>query len=104
MKRTAFKMQLHPGQAAEYRRRHDELWPDLAELLKVSGISNYAIFLEEGTNSLFGVMDVEDPAALDELPKHPLMRRWWVYMADIMDTNPDHSPVSSPLTQVFFLP
>ena len=97
-------MQLHPGRAAEYRRRHDELWPDLAELLKASGISNYAIFLEEGTNSLFGVMDVEDPAALDELPKHPVMRRWWAYMADIMDTNPDHSPVSSPLTQVFFLP
>jgi L-rhamnose mutarotase len=103
MKKVAFKMHLHPGQAAEYRRRHDELWPELAALLKDTGVSDYSIFLDEETNGLFGVLKTENPAALDELPKHPVMRRWWAYMADIMETNADKSPVSVPLEEVFYL-
>lgn len=96
-------MHLNPGQSEEYKRRHDELWPELGNLLKATGTSNYAIFLDEDTNTLFGVMEVDDPAALDDLPKHPVMQRWWAFMGDIMATNPDNSPVSKPLKEVFFL-
>ncbi len=104
MKRLAFKMKLHAGQQEEYRRRHDSLWPELETLLKQSGIKDYSIFLDEETNFLFGVLNVEDPALLDKLPAHPVMKKWWNYMKDIMDTNADHSPVSVPLQEVFYLP
>jgi L-rhamnose mutarotase len=104
MTRVAFKMYLHEGQADEYKRRHDELWPELQELLKQSGISDYSIFLEEQTGTLFGVMQVADEAARAALPQHPVMQRWWAYMGDIMASNPDNSPVSTPLREVFYLP
>jgi len=76
MPRLAFKMHLFPGHAAEYQRRHDELWPELKQLLTASGVSDYSIFLDEETSILIGVLKVEDPAVLDELPKHPVMQRW----------------------------
>ena len=104
MKRIAFKMQLHKGFEEEYRRRHDELWPELEQLLKKAGISEYSIFLDPSTNSLFGVLKAADPKNLDNLPQQEVMQRWWKYMADIMDTNPDNSPVSIPLEEVFYLP
>lgn len=103
MIRLAFKMKLHKGQEAEYKRRHDTLWPELRELLKQTGISEYSIFLDEETNYLFGVLKVEHAAAMDELPKHPVMKKWWAYMKDIMESNPDNSPVSVPLKEVFYL-
>jgi L-rhamnose mutarotase len=103
MHRIAFKMQLFKGFEAEYKKRHDELWPELAALLKEHGISEYAIFLDETTNSLFGVLKAVDPQALDNLPASPVMQRWWKYMGDIMETNPDNSPVSTPLKEVFYL-
>ena len=101
--RVAFKMQLHKGKEAEYKKRHDELWPELSSLLKSTGISDYSIFLDESTNSLFGVLTIDNPVALDDLPKHPVMQKWWTYMADIMDANADDSPVSIPLKEVFYL-
>ncbi|MEP6727996.1 MAG: L-rhamnose mutarotase [Bacteroidota bacterium] len=104
MYRVAFKMQLFKGFEAEYKKRHDELWPELAELLKATGISEYSIFLDEATNSLFGVLKAIDPVALDNLPASPVMQRWWQYMGDIMESNPDNSPVSVPLKEVFYLP
>ncbi|MFN3848437.1 MAG: L-rhamnose mutarotase [Spirosomataceae bacterium] len=104
MQRVAFKMKLHEGQAEEYKRRHDELWDDLRDLLKSIGVSDYSIFLDEETHALFGVLKIEDPKRLDELPAHPVMQRWWAYMGDIMDANPDNSPVSTPLKDVFYLP
>ena len=104
MYRVAFKMQLFANQKAEYQRRHDEIWPELVELLKQTGISEYSIFLDETTNSLFGVLKAEDPAALDNLPSHAVMQKWWKYMGDIMESNPDNSPVSIPLQEVFYLP
>ena len=104
MHRIAFKMQLFKGFEAEYKKRHDELWPELAELLKATGISEYSIFLDETTNSLLGVLKALDPKALDDLPGNPLMQRWWQYMGDIMESNPDNSPVSVPLKEVFYLP
>ncbi len=102
--RLAFKMQLHQGQEAEYKKRHDELWPDLQQLLKTAGISDYSIFLDETTNSLFGVLKAESIQALDDLPDNPVMQKWWAYMKDIMESNEDNSPVSVPLTEVFYLP
>ena len=104
MKRIAFKMQLNRGCEAEYQKRHDELWPELKELLKSTGICDYAIFLDETTNALFGIFKMEDAQLLDDLPQHPVMQKWWLYMKDIMESNPDNSPVSIPLKQVFYLP
>lgn len=103
MARIAFKMHLFPGKAEEYRRRHDEIWPELALLLKSTGISDYSIFLDESTHELFGVLHIVDPLALDALPAHPVMQHWWTYMKDIMATREDDSPVSVPLREVFHL-
>lgn len=102
--KTAFKMKLMSGCAAEYKKRHDELWPQLSELLKASGISDYTIFLDEETNTLFAVQR-QDPQgqSSQDLGKNPIVQRWWAYMADIMETHADNSPVSKPLKQVFHL-
>jgi len=104
MTRVAFKMQLFADQKEEYRKRHDEIWPDLVSLLKETGISDYSIFLDDTTNSLFGVLKAEDPLLLNNLPMHPVMQKWWKHMGDIMESNPDNSPVSIPLEEVFYLP
>ena len=97
-------MHLFPGKQDEYKRRHDQLWPELKDLLKATGIADYSIFLDEKTNHLFGVLSIDDSLRLDELPKHPVMKKWWAYMGDIMESNPDNSPVSIPLKEVFYLP
>jgi L-rhamnose mutarotase len=104
MKRIAFKMHLHRGNEAEYKRRHDALWPELKTLLKESGIADYSIFLDEETYTLFGILKVEDEGSLENLQLHPVMKKWWAYMKDLMQTNPDHSPVSIQLKEVFYLP
>ncbi len=104
MARRGFTMKLYPDFAAEYRQRHDEIWPELAALLKKYGITDYSIFLDETSFTLFGVMTVEDLTKLDQLPQEPIMQRWWAYLQDIMETNPDHSPVSITLEEVFHLP
>lgn len=97
-------MQLFDGCEAEYKKRHNELWPELKQLLKENGISDYSIFLDSATNSLFGVMKADDPAKLADLPLHLVMQKWWKQMADIMETNADNSPVQIPLEEVFYLP
>lgn len=102
--RIAFRMQLNPGVREEYRRRHDAIWPRLSELLKQTGIEDYSIFHDETTDALFAVMKVEDPESLKDLPAHPVMREWWAYMKDLMQTHADHEPVSVPLQEVFHLP
>jgi L-rhamnose mutarotase len=104
MHRVAFKMQLFSGFEAEYKKRHDELWPELKQLLKDAGINDYSIFLDTTTNCLFAVMKAEDPAKLANLPSTPVMQKWWKYMADIMETNADNSPVQISLEEVFYLP
>jgi L-rhamnose mutarotase len=103
MSRVAFKMKLFPGKEAEYKKRHDEIWPELQGLLKQSGISDYSIFYDPETNGLFGVLNISDPKKLDNLSQQEVMRQWWKYMADIMEANPDNSPVSIPLKEVFYL-
>lgn len=101
MTRIAFKMKLKPGFETEYKRRHDEIWPELSEALRVAGISDYSIFLDAETLSLFAVQKLAEGNRADLLPQHPVVRRWWDYMADIMETNPDRSPVCVPLAEVF---
>jgi L-rhamnose mutarotase len=104
MQRVAFKMKLYPGFQDEYRRRHDALWPELQQLLEKTGIHDYSIFLDPATDELFAMLRIADPIMLDQLPQHPVMKKWWAYMQDIMESNPDHSPVSIPLKEVFYLP
>ncbi len=103
MQKYAFRMRLNPGQEAEYKRRHDAIWPELAALLRQAGVSDYSIHLDRETGLLFGVLWRRDDHTMDDLPSHPVMRRWWDHMADIMETNPDNSPVAVPLETVFHL-
>jgi L-rhamnose mutarotase len=96
-------MKLFKGKEQEYKKRHDTIWPELVDLLKETGIKEYYIFLDEETSVLFGIMKLDDPARLDDLPEHPVMKKWWHYMSDIMEANPDESPVSIPMKEVFSL-
>lgn len=102
MQEIAFTMRLKPGNEAEYRRRHDEIWPELAEALSAAGISDYSIYLDRATGTLFAIQKRTDTHTADALPELPIVKRWWVYMADLMDVNPDNSPVSIPLERVFY--
>jgi L-rhamnose mutarotase len=104
MERHAFKMRLNLGMETEYTRRHDEIWPELAQLLKDAGISNYSIHLDAETMTLFGYLERSDDHRKEDLPNHPVMQRWWAYMGDIMATNPDGSPFAIPLVETFYMP
>jgi L-rhamnose mutarotase len=101
--KIAFKMHLKPGCKEEYRKRHDALWPELRQLLKDNGVSDYTIFLDEETNILFGVQQQAGSQSSQDLGTLPIVQRWWAFMADIMETNPDNSPVTVPLTEVFHM-
>jgi L-rhamnose mutarotase len=103
MPTTAFRMNLNPGMQAEYRRRHDEIWPELVQALKAAGISDYWIFLDPESNHLFAVLKHSERHGMDSLPTQAVVRRWWDYMADIMATEPDHRPCSVPLVPLFHL-
>lgn len=102
MQRFAFKMKLKSGFEAEYKKRHDEIWPELSRLLKNAGLSDYSIFLDEETGTLFAVQKQNGRSSQD-LGSTEIVQKWWDYMADIMETNPDNSPVSVPLREVFYL-
>jgi len=103
MIRNAFTMKLKPGCEAEYKRRHDGLWPELARELRAAGISDYSIFLDEQTLTLFAVQKLSDTHTADRLPASPIVRKWWDYMAPLMETHPDHAPICHPLKEVFHL-
>ena len=103
MEKFAFKMQLNPDMAAEYKKRHDEIWPELAAVLKEAGIRDYSIHLDPDTNNLFAVLWREDDHTMDDLPDHPVVKKWWAHMADIMATEPDNKPVVAPLETVFHM-
>lgn len=102
--RYAFRMQLNPGVADEYRRRHDEIWPELVQLLKEAGVSDYSIHLDPQTNALIGMLTRTADHGMAALPDHPVMQRWWAHMADLMQTHPDNQPVAVPLIPMFYLP
>ncbi|WP_395448858.1 L-rhamnose mutarotase [Aminobacter sp. UC22_36] len=99
----AFKMRLNPGMKAEYIKRHSEIWPELVTLLRDAGVSDYSIHLDDETNTLFGVLWRRADHTMDALPDHPVMKRWWLHMADIMATNADNEPVVVPLQTVFHM-
>jgi L-rhamnose mutarotase len=103
MEQIAFRMQLNPGQAEVYRQRHDDIWPELVTLLKQAGIADYSIFLHEPSHSLFAVLRRTPDHSMAALPQHAIMQRWWVYMADIMQTGDDRQPVVEPMERVFHL-
>lgn len=103
MIRKAFLMSVSPDAHAEYKRRHDEIWPVLANVLKQHGANNYNIFLNKETSQLFAYVEIEDEAGWNAVAETDICREWWAYMKDIMPSNPDNSPISSELTSVFYL-
>ena len=98
-----FKMKLYEGMAEEYERRHNLLWPEMKEMIHQYGGSNYSIFIDRDTNTLFAYIELEDEEKWDASADTAINRKWWDYMADIMETNPDNSPVSEPLHLAFHL-
>ncbi|MBU4227518.1 L-rhamnose mutarotase [bacterium] len=103
MKRAAFKMKLKVGYEEEYKKRHDEIWFELKEELSRAGIYDYSIFLDKKTLTLFAVQKLKDNNTVEELPSKEIMKKWWYYMEDIMETNLDNSPVITSLEEVFHL-
>ena len=103
MKRIAFKMHLLEGQKDEYIKRHNEIWPELSQLLKDAGVSEYSIFLDEETNTLFAFQKLSGTGSSQDLGQTEMVQKWWAFMADIMETNPDHSPVTKSLDEVFYM-
>jgi L-rhamnose mutarotase len=103
MIRKAFLMSVHPDRHAEYERRHRPIWADLEAVLKSHGVLDYSIFLDAPSSQLFGYVEVEDEARWAAIARTPECRRWWDYMRDIMPSNPDHSPVSRELREVFHI-
>jgi L-rhamnose mutarotase len=100
----AFRMNLFPGKAAEYRKRHDEIFPELVKALKEAGVSDYSIWLDPESRHLFGVLTRADDHRMDALPDSEIVKRWWAHMADIMATDADNVPVQIPCKKVFYLP
>ncbi len=96
-------MQLKPGAVTEYKKRHDEIWPELAAALNAAGVSDYSIFLDEETVTLFAVQKLSEGNTAAALPNSPVVRKWWDYMAPLMETHADNSPVAKPLREVFHL-
>lgn len=104
MIRKAFKMKLTGGNIEEYKRRHDEIWPELASELRKAGISDYSIYFDAETRTLFAIQKLADDNTADSLPQNPVVRKWWDYMNDgIMEYNEKNEPVSIPLTEVFHM-
>lgn len=103
MVRKAFKMFLNPGMAEEYEKRHNALWQEMKEKIHEYGGSNYSIFLDRETNILYGYIEVESEEKWAQLADTEINRKWWDYMADIMETNADNSPVCVDLDSVFYL-
>ena len=101
MARVGFKMQLKPGNEVEYKRRHDEIWPELAALLHETGIRNYSIFRDGLT--LFGYLEIDDVSKMDDVPKQEIVQKWWTYMEPLMECNPDNSPIVTPLEEAFYM-
>ena len=103
MRRLAFKMHRREGQEEEYKKRQNKIWPELKKLLKEAGISEYSIFLDDETSTIFAFQKVQETGGSQTLGENEIAKKWWAYMADIMKTNPDNSPVSIDLKEVFFM-
>lgn len=103
MIRKSFVMSVNAGQEAEYARRHQPIWDELAAVLKSHGAHNYSIFLHPETRQLFGYVEIEDEKRWAAIAKTEVCQRWWKHMGDIMPSNPDHSPVAREIKEVFHL-
>lgn len=103
LEKHAFKMYLNPGMADEYKSRHDAIFPELVDLLHDAGVSDYSIFLDEGTHILFGVMWRRKDHTLEALPDTAVMKKWWAHMADIMAVNDKNEPLAKDLQLVFHM-
>ncbi len=103
MQRHAFKMQLKPGRAEVYRRRHEEIWPELERELAAAGVVEYLIFLDESTNTLLAVQWLKEGHRADKLPESPVVRQWWDFMADVVQTGPGNTPVVIPLKEMYHM-
>jgi L-rhamnose mutarotase len=103
MIRKAFVMSVHAGHEAEYARRHQPIWAELADVLKTHGVHNYSIFLHEETRQLFAYAEIEDETRWTAIAQTEVCQRWWKHMGDVMPSNPDHSPVAHGLKEVFHL-
>ena len=103
MIRKAFRMSVNAGAETEYERRHRPIWKDLEEALLSHGVLTYSIFLDETTRDLFGYVEIEDEARWSSIAGTDPCRRWWAHMRDVMPSNPDNSPVSRELREVFHL-
>jgi len=103
MTRNAFIMRLRPGCAEEYERRHDRIWPELKQVLAAAGVSDYSVYLDEKSNTLFAIWKLSEDNSAGALSTLPVVRKWWDYMSDIMETNDDNSPVCESLKEVFHM-
>ena len=103
MIRKAFVMSVNPGKEKEYEHRHSPIWPELEAVLKKHGAHNYSIFLHAETHQLFAYAEIENEAQWQAIAQTPVCQKWWQHMSDIMPSNPDHSPKSAPLREVFHL-
>jgi len=103
MIRKASIMKVYLNCFDEYKKRHDELWPEMAAVLKEHGGHNYSIFLDEATGTLFAYVEIESEERWDAVAQTEICQKWWSYMKDIMEVNSDNSPVSTPLKDVFYL-
>jgi L-rhamnose mutarotase len=98
---AANKLKLKPGMAAEYKKRHEEIWPELSSAIRKAGISDYSIFLDEETGTLFAIQKLATNNTAADLRKLPILHEWWESMIPLMEVNPDHSPVRVPLKEMF---
>jgi len=103
MIRKAFVMQVNPDRHEEYRKRHNPIWPELEKTLKSHGVHNYSIFLHTEPNQLFGYVEIEDESRWDQIAQTDVCQRWWAHMKEIMPSNPDNSPQSKDLSEIFHM-
>ena len=103
MIRKAFVMSVQEGREEEYERRHNPIWPELEAALKAHGVHNYSIFLLPATRQLFAYAEIESEEQWDAIAQTDVCRRWWAHMREVMPSNPDDSPVSEELRQVFHM-
>lgn len=103
MIRKGSKMKVYPHAFEEYKKRHDELWPEMADMLRAHGAKDYSIFLDEETGTLFAYVTIASEKRWSEVAETAICQKWWQYMKDIMETNEDGSPVSQELKEVFYL-
>ncbi len=103
MIKKAVRMKLYPGLKKEYAKRHQQLWPEMKEMLKTHGVRSYSIFYDAETDFLFGYLEIEEEERWRQTANTKINRQWWDYMAEMMETNPDHSPITIDLEKVFEL-